>query len=106
MQGVPLVVIQQSKSIPKREIGQTAVNIAEAKGQLIGVGQINLGSIANAGRTQRELPSVDPPLARTKILHAPVPTIPASGFVSNELQFGSLFAPVWIELYKALKVET
>jgi len=34
------------------------------------------------------------PLARTKILHAPVPTIPASGFVSNELQFGSLFAPV------------
>jgi hypothetical protein len=46
------------------------------------------------------------PLARTKILHAPVPTIPASGFVSNELQFGSLFAPLWIELSKALKVET
>jgi len=46
------------------------------------------------------------PLARRKILHALVPTIPASGFVSNELQFGSLFAPVGMELSKALKVET
>ena len=59
MQGVPLIVIQQSKSIPKREISQTAVNVAESKGKLIGVGQINLSPIANAGRTQGELPSVD-----------------------------------------------
>ncbi len=40
------------------------------------------------------------PLARAKILHAPVPTIAASGFLSNQLQFGSLFAPVGIELSK------
>jgi hypothetical protein len=46
------------------------------------------------------------PLARTKILHAAVPTIPVSGFLSNDLQFGSLFAPVGIELSRALKVET
>src|ERR1700730_15476074 len=60
MQSDPLIVIQQSKSIPKREIGQAAVDIAESKGKLIGVGQIKLGPIANAGRTQRELPPVDP----------------------------------------------
>src|SRR6266436_679900 len=41
------------------------------------------------------------PLARTKILHAPGPTIAASGLLSNELQFGSLFAPVGIALSKS-----
>jgi len=44
-------------------------------------------------------------LARTKILHAPVPTIPASGFHSNEFRFGSLVAPLGSELAMALKVE-
>lgn len=39
-------------------------------------------------------------VVRTKILHAPVPTIAASGFLSNELQFGTLFAPVGIALSK------
>src|SRR5260370_35351707 len=46
------------------------------------------------------------PLARTKILHAPVPTTAASGFLSNEHQFGSLFAPVGIELSKGLQGRT
>ncbi len=46
------------------------------------------------------------PLARTKILHGPVPTIAASGLLSNEFRFGSFFAPVGIELSRALKVET
>jgi hypothetical protein len=59
VQSVPLIVIQQSKSITKREICQTAVDIAESKGKLIGVGQIKLGPIANVRRAQRELPPVD-----------------------------------------------
>ena len=57
---VPLIVVQQKVAPVRRgEIRQTAVDIAESKGQLIGVGQIKLGPIANAGRTQRELPPVD-----------------------------------------------
>src|ERR1035438_5926388 len=59
VQGVSLVVIQQRKSVAERKIGEPSVDIPEAQGQLVGVGQVDLGAIMNAWRTQGEFPPID-----------------------------------------------
>src|SRR5271170_3906745 len=59
VQGVSLVVIEQAKAITKREVGESAVDVAEAERELIGVRQVDLPAVANAWRAQRQLPAVD-----------------------------------------------
>src|ERR1700680_2636260 len=52
-------MVEQLETVPEREIRETAGDVAEAKGELIRVGQVDLSSIANARRAQREFPPVD-----------------------------------------------
>src|SRR6202167_2077876 len=59
VQGVSLVVVEQSESVAKREIRQAAVDVPESQRELIRVRQINLPVIVNSRRTQRQFPSVD-----------------------------------------------
>src|SRR5580692_2433771 len=60
VQRVPLIVIQQPKSIAKRKVGQPAINIPKPKCQLVRIRQINLCPIPNPWRTQCQLPPIDP----------------------------------------------
>ena len=59
VQRVALVVVEELKAIAKREIGEAAVDVAESKGELIRVGQVELAAIADARRAQGELPPVN-----------------------------------------------
>src|SRR3984893_2938614 len=56
VQRVSLIVVEKLEAIAEGEIGETAGDVAEPKGELIGVGQVQLSSIANARRAQREFP--------------------------------------------------
>src|SRR6266852_8159712 len=57
VQGIPLVMIEQPESIPKAEIRKAPVDVPEPERQLIRVGQINLATVLDARRTQRQFPS-------------------------------------------------
>src|ERR1700730_8642649 len=59
MQRVSLIVVQQPEAVAEREIRQAAIDIPEAQRQLVGIGQINLTAIANAGRAKRKFPPID-----------------------------------------------
>ena len=57
---VALVVIERSESGREREVGEAAGDGAAALGDLVGVGEVNLGTAGDAGRAQREFPSPFP----------------------------------------------
>ena len=59
VQRVSLIMVEQLETVAEGEIGETAGNVAEPKGELIRVGQVDLRSIANVRRAQREFPAVD-----------------------------------------------
>ena len=53
-------MIKKFEAIAKGEVGQSAVDVSETKRKLVRVGQINLATIAEARRSQGQLPPVDP----------------------------------------------
>src|SRR5258708_1007214 len=59
VQGIALVVIEEFETVAEGEVCQAAVDVAEGEGELVRIGQVNLGMIAYAGRAERELPTVD-----------------------------------------------
>src|ERR1700676_464761 len=61
MQRVALVMVEQKKSRRRRgaRTHQAADDAAEAKRELVGIGEIDLRAILDARRTQRQLPAVD-----------------------------------------------
>src|SRR5271168_2146087 len=59
VQRVALVVIEQAEAVAERKVGKPAVDVAEAEGQLIGVGQVELQAILDARRANRQFPAVD-----------------------------------------------
>ena len=54
VQRVSLIMVQKLEAVAKGEISETAGDAAESKRELIRVGQVDLSSIANTRRAQRE----------------------------------------------------
>lgn len=59
VQGVALVVIEEAEAVTKGKVGETTIDVAKGEGELVRIGQVNLSTIADAGRTQRKFPTVD-----------------------------------------------
>jgi hypothetical protein len=61
MQRVALIVVEQKKARWRRSArtDQAANNATEAERQLVGLGEIDLRSILDARRTQRQLPAAN-----------------------------------------------
>src|ERR1700726_2839041 len=61
MQRIALIMVEQEKSRGRRRAGtnQAADDAAEAKGQLVGIGEIDLRSVSDLRGTQRQLPAAD-----------------------------------------------
>src|SRR5260221_12003013 len=61
MQRIALVMIEQKKARGRRSArtDQAANDAAEAKSELIGIGEIELRAVADPWRTQRQLPAID-----------------------------------------------
>src|SRR5438034_1206466 len=59
VQSVALVVVEESKAVTERKVSEAAVDVGEGESELIRIGQIKLGTIADARRAQRKLPAVD-----------------------------------------------
>src|SRR5690349_351195 len=59
MQSVPLVVIEEAKSIAERKVGQPAIDVSKTESELIRIGEINLCAITNARRTHGDFPPAD-----------------------------------------------
>src|SRR5260370_33129946 len=61
MKRIALVMIEQEKAWGRRSArtDQAANDAAEAKSELIGIGEIELRAVANPWRTQRQLPAID-----------------------------------------------
>src|SRR5712664_2111075 len=61
MKRIALVMIEQEKAWGRRSArtDQAANDAAEAKSELIGIGEIELRAVADPWRTQRQLPAID-----------------------------------------------
>ena len=59
MKRVALIVVQVAVAIPKRKIGQAAIDVAIAECQLVRISHVDLPAIVDAWRAQRQFPPVD-----------------------------------------------
>ncbi len=59
VEGVALVVIERRQAGGQGEIGETAGDGSAAFGNLVGVGEVELAAMGDAGRAESEFPSAD-----------------------------------------------
>jgi hypothetical protein len=59
VQRVPLVMVERAESGREREIGETSCDGPAPLGDLVGVGEVNLDAVREAGRAQGEFPSAN-----------------------------------------------